>query len=394
MSGNLTGKTILYVDQTGKLGGGELALLPWLEANAEGARVVLFTDGPFRERIEAAGVPVTVLRAGSVLNVRRESGISALLGILPGLLRLRRELAGLARQFEVIYANSQKAFFLSALAKRRGQPLVWHLRDILSPDHFSPLMRWVAVMMGNRFASVILVNSQASADAFIGEGGDASKVSVVHDGVSAAPFDAVSEAQVQALRAAILPTEALQAPLIGVFGRLSPWKGQHIVLEAVRDLPSVHVVLVGDALFGEDAYVKQLESMVGASELAGRVHFLGFREDVPALMKAVDLVVHASTAAEPFGLVIVEGMLAGKPVIATRAGGAREIIEDGESGLLVSPGSSAEMRFAMERLGQDRELRSMLSQAGRARAGRFFSVAAMRSGIARAIERLPSAGTG
>lgn len=394
MNRNLQGRSVLYVDQTGKLGGGEVALLPWLEANPEGAHVVLFSDGPFRERIEAAGIPVTVLGAASVLQVRRESGLSALLGILPGLMRLRRELARIAGGFDVVYANSQKAFFLSALARRRGQPLVWHLRDILSPDHFSALMRRVAVTMGNRCASVILVNSQASAKAFIAQGGEASKVRVVHDGVSAAPFDAVADEHARALRASILPAGALQLPLIGVFGRLSPWKGQHVVLEAVRHLPGVHVVLVGDALFGEDAYVKQLETMVSASELSSRIHFLGFREDIPALMKAVDLVVHASTAAEPFGLVIVEGMLAVKPVIATRAGGAMEIVAEGVSGVLVSPGSSEEMRLAIERLVQDPALCAQLARAGRARAEQNFSAVSMCDTLGRELRSLSSSGTG
>jgi glycosyltransferase involved in cell wall biosynthesis len=373
---------ILYVDQTGKLGGGEVALLPWLLRAAEGARVVLFTDGPFRELIEQAGIPVDVIEQSSLAGHRRESGLSAMLGVLPGMLRIRKRLAALAREADLLYANSQKAFLVSALAKRRGQPLIWHLRDIMTADHFSPLMRRVAVSFGNRFASVVITNSQATADSFIAAGGRPEKVHVVHDGVSHIPFDHVDVPSVQALRKAICPPET---PLIGVFGRLSHWKGQHIVLEAMSGLPELQVVFIGDALFGEDEYAASLHRRAAQPDLAGRVHFTGFRRDIPEWMKAVDIVLHSSTAPEPFGLVIVEGMLAGRPVIATRAGGAVEIIEDGVSGLLVDPGSAESIRVAVRRLCSDKCLVEQLSQKGRHRAETMFSVEKMAEGTENAV---------
>ena len=143
-----------------------------------------------------------------------------------------------------------------------------------------------------------------------------------------------------ALRAQLgLPT----GRLIGIFGRLTRWKGQHIALEALRSLPGVHLVIVGEALFTEDdrAYREELQRTAEEPGLQGRVHFLGFRSDVTALLQAMDVVVHCSVAAEPFGRVIVESMLAGTPVVATRGGGVDEIITDGQDGFLVPPGRSA-----------------------------------------------------
>lgn len=373
---------ILYVDQTGQLGGGELAILPWLCAHSHDARVVLFKDGPFKGLVEDCGIPVDVLEIDSVGEVRRESGIAAILSALPSFFSLRRRLARLAAGFEMLYANSQKAFVVAALSNPRGVPLVWHLRDILTADHFSPILRRVAVFFGNRCATLIIVNSQATADSFVAAGGLGSKVRVVHDGISPAPFDDVATDTIENLKREI---GAGGKPIVGIFGRLSPWKGQHILLDALSGIPNAHVVLVGDALFGEDEYVEQLKARASQADIAGRVHFLGFRRDIPALMKSMDIIVHASTSPEPFGLVIVEAMLATKPIIATRAGGAMEIVANGESGILVSPGSVPEMRAALEGLLADSGYLARLASTGRRRAESVFSVEAMFHGISSAI---------
>jgi glycosyltransferase involved in cell wall biosynthesis len=376
---------ILYVDQTGQLGGGELAILPWLREDAANAHVVLFEDGPFRPLLEEAGVPVEVFALDALKGVRRESGIGALLSTAPAFWRLRSRLRERAEGFDALYANSQKAFLLAAMAKRKGQPLVWHLRDILTADHFSGLMRKVAVGFGNRFATVVIVNSHATGDSFVAAGGDKSKVRVVHDGVSAAPFDAVDSVTVDSLRAEI---GRGGKTLVGLFGRLSPWKGQEVLLEALSTLPEVHGVLVGGALFGEDAHAAKLKERASAPDLAGRVHFLGFRRDIPALMKAMDIVAHTSTAAEPFGLVIVEGMLAGRPVIATKAGGALEILAEGDGGMLVAPGSVEELRGAIRELLENPESAAAMAARGRRRAEEVFSLEALFKGISGVLHEL------
>jgi glycosyltransferase involved in cell wall biosynthesis len=224
---------ISYIDQTGQLGGGELSLLDWLRVSPQDARVILFEDGPFRPLLEELGIPVEVLPLAGLKEVRRESGSLKLVSTLPALLSLRKRLAERALQADVLYANSQKAFFLAAFARRPGQPLVWHLRDILTGDHFSPILRRLAVTAGNRCATAIIVNSKATADAFVAAGGCAEKIREVPDGVSARPFDEVDPDTVVRLRQEICPPGKT---MVGVFGRLAEWKGQHILLEAAVGL--------------------------------------------------------------------------------------------------------------------------------------------------------------
>lgn len=226
---------VLYVDQTGKLGGGEIALLPWLCSTAgKDMAVVLFEDGPFRNLLEEAGVTVEVIVQDKLKSVRRESGYRALFTAIPALLSLKKRLSKTARNFDVLYANSQKAFLLTTLCKQKNQCLVWHLRDILTADHFSGILRRIAVFAGNRFASVIIANSQATADSFVASGGNPEKIRVVHDGVSAGPFDAIDPAEIATVRRELLGAGNEQ--LIGVFGRLSPWKASIFSLR--RSVPS------------------------------------------------------------------------------------------------------------------------------------------------------------
>jgi glycosyltransferase involved in cell wall biosynthesis len=376
---------ILYVDQTGQLGGGELSLLDWLSRSSKGARVALFEDGPLRPLLEELGIPVEVLTLGALKTIRRESGLATVFCALPALIVLRQKLSEAAANADILYANSQKAFFLTAIAKRSRQPLVWHLRDLLTAEHFSSLLRRIAIFAGHHFATVILVNSQATADAFIAAGGRPDKLRMVPDGVDSAPFDAVDHTVISALHQQFCPPGNL---LIGLFGRLAHWKGQHILLEAIAQMPGFQVCLVGDALFGEQLYAESLRKRAAKPDLAGRVHFCGFRTDIPALMRAMDIVVHTSIAAEPLGRVIIEGMLARRPVIATRAGGAMEIATDGETGLLVTPGSVEELRDALRSLHEDSELRARLANAGRAHAEKAYSLSIMVERVNSVLQEL------
>jgi len=374
---------ILFVDQTGQLGGGELSLLDVIRCVRHPSQVVLFSDGPFRNALESIPVPVHLLSLGKISQVPRNAQMRSALSALPHLFALRRQLASQALGSDLIYANSQKAFIVSALARRRRQPLIWHLRDILTADHFSPLMRRAAVLAGNLSASAVIVNSEATRDAFVKAGGKREKTFIVYNGIDPQPFDAVSSGEVDALREEF----NLKGKFVfGVFGRLTPWKGQRVAIDAIVNLPDVELLLVGDALFGEQPFVEQLRQHAQTLGVRNRVHFLGFRQDVPALMKLVDVVVHASTLPEPFGRVIVEGMLATRPVVAMRAGGVLEIVQDSETGLLVSPDSPQTLTAAIARLQQDPAFARRIAAAGHQRARQVFSVDAMIDGIHAVID--------
>jgi glycosyltransferase involved in cell wall biosynthesis len=138
--------------------------------------------------------------------------------------------------------------------------------------------------------------------------------------------------------------------LVGLFGRITRWKGQDVLIKALAQLPGVHGLIVGEALFTEEdrLFGEELRRLALKLGVAERIHFLGFRHEIIPLLLRADLVVHASTSPEPFGRVIVEAMLAGRPIVAAKAGGALEIINDGQTGILVEPGDPQALARAIE----------------------------------------------
>ncbi|MGH1591510.1 glycosyltransferase [Methylobacterium phyllosphaerae] len=234
----------------------------------------------------------------------------------------------------MVYANSQKAFLLSALAARLiGRPLIWHLHDILDGAHFGFAQRTLQVRLANLCAAQVIVPSEAAARAFAEAGGRRSLIRIVPNGLDLARDPRPSKA----LRAELgLPTGLL----VGVFSRIAPWKGQDVLIEALAKVPDMRCIVVGAPLFGEDAFAAHLRDLAAARGVSDRVQFLGQRADVPLLMQAVDAVVHPSVDPEPFGRTLVEAMLAGVPVIATDAGASAEILDGGAAGTLVPPRDS------------------------------------------------------
>jgi hypothetical protein len=158
-----------------------------------------------------------------------------------------------------------------------------------------------------------------------------------------------------------------------------------VLIDALPHLPGVHALIVGAALYGEDAYAEKLRRQVTALDLADRVHFLGFRSDVFDLMSLANAVVHTAVAPEPFGRVLVEGMLARRPVVASRAGGAVEVIEDGISGVLVAPNDPDALAQALTELLSDESRCRRIAANGYARARRHFSLDAMLANVEREV---------
>lgn len=368
---------ILFVDHTGKLGGAELSLLAVARAFRETSHVVLFEEGPFFDRLLDAGIETTVLPASSGLDRIRRAG-SVLTGVraFPGLLVMVWRLARLARHYDLILANSQKSMVIAAFAGLLARrPVVWYLRDLLSQDHFGRVQRRLAAGISSRFVTRVIANSHASREALIACGGRSDRMVVIHNGIDDTPFLSVSSETTDAVR------HELQLPstgVVGVFSRLSAWKGQHVLLEALRDLPDVTVLLVGEALFPKDEeYVVQLRAQLDTWGLEDRVRMLGFREDIPALMSVCNAVIHTSTSPEPFGRVIIEGMLANRPVIATAEGGPSEIITDGQTGILIPSNDATALRHAIRHVLDDVTTATTLSNQGHALARTSFSTERM-----------------
>jgi glycosyltransferase involved in cell wall biosynthesis len=373
--------SVLFVCHTGSISGAELVLIDLVQPWA-GEAAFMFEDGPLHQALAAKGLKVRVSRWGEGLSdVRRDSSILKAFPLIGRLGAIIAELTREARRHDVIYANSQKAFVLSAVAATLARrPLIWHLHDIISSEHFGATQRRVQVALANYCTAKVVVPSQAAADAFIAQGGRKELVAIVPNGLDVPP-DASTPLEIR--RELKLP----EGPLVGVFSRLAAWKGQHIVLQALAKTPGVSCIIAGAALFGEEPYAEKLNRMVADLGLGDRVHFFGQRNDVPRLMRAVDAMIHPSIDPEPFGRTLVEAMLADVPVIATDAGAASDILEAGKAGTLVPPGDADALAAAITKvMSRPPELASQLQYA-EARARSHYSVDQMLQTVSNLIGR-------
>jgi glycosyltransferase involved in cell wall biosynthesis len=374
---------ILFLDQSGKPGGAELCLIDIAKPYCDRALVGLFADGDFRTLLEQNQIPVEVL-TNQAIAVRKESNLLQAFASLGQLAPLIAKVVEKAYKYDIIYANTQKALVVGAIASFvTRRPLVYHLHDILSLEHFSKTNLRVAINLANRVASLVIANSQASQKAFVQAGGKPELTTVVYNGFDPKIYQTCDD-DIQKLRQQLGLENKF---VVGHFSRLSPWKGQHILIEAIAKCPpQVTAILVGDALFGEQDYVKQLYQQIAQLGLENRVKFLGFRADIPQLMGACDLVTHTSTAPEPFGRVIVEAMLCGRPVIAAKAGGAMELVEHGVNGFLVTPGESQELAEVINTCVQETEITATIASQARNIASQRFDVANVNQQIAKCLK--------
>lgn len=325
---------ILFLDQSGQLGGAELCLANVVYPYREGSRVVLFQEGPFVALLKQIGVDVGVeAMPRNTAAVGKESGAAKLVRSFPGMVALAAKIARLAAKYDLIYANTAKAMIAASVAaKWTGKPLIFHLHDIISQEHFSGVNRKIIVCASRFVRCWVIANSEATKEAFVAAGGNAARVTVIYNGFEIRePAPTPAEMDISGNRQS--------SPLLLMVGRITEWKGQHILLEAATRLPMVRVRFVGGALFTQAdlRYAERLRERAEAPDLRGRIEFAGFQEGLENEYERASIVVHASIAPEPFGRVIVEAQLACRPVVATNLGGAREIVRHGETGWLVPP---------------------------------------------------------
>ncbi len=355
---------ILFLDQSGELGGAELCLADLAEFCRSRSAVLLFQEGPFGALLRAKEIPVMIAHLPDMaVRVDKSAGVFAYLRAIPGMGLLVYRAMRFAKDYELLYANTAKALVVAAvLAFLLRKKLCFHLHDIVNSQHFSALNRRLIVTLANR-ADAVVANSQATAEAYKNAGGKNRRLRVIHNGFR--PFCIRPDDLTSATAERENPAGSF--PMVGLFGRIAPWKGQHVFLKALAELPGVHGLIVGDALFsGEDRrYGQELRGLAAHLQIADRIHFSGFCPNILPLLLLVDVVAHCSTSPEPFGRVIVEAMLAGRPVIATRAGGVPEIVTDNRTGLLVEPGDSHALAEAIQRLLKNREFAAKLGRAAK-----------------------------
>ncbi len=337
-----------------------------------------------------------------LVRIRRTVNPLRIAGYITAISKASRRIADIARagHIDLIHANNDMAqVYAGEAAARADVPCVWHARDVLK---LGPLGQRLSEK-----ASLVIAISEAVAEHLAKSGVDRSKIRVVKNGIALGPFEELDLEKARSSARAELGL-AGGAFVAGTAGIFVPWKRHEDFIRAFGKLCEMEVadhlecpegpgseqvevarivpargVVFGADIFGEnDRHESDLKRL--ADELGGeRIVFPGWREDLAGLLPALDVFVSASEG-EPFGRVIVEAMAAGVPVVATDSGGKREIVQDGETGLLVPQGDVGAIAEALYELRHDSEKRASMGRAARTAAFERFDVRR----VAREVEAL------
>ncbi|MDP2039894.1 glycosyltransferase family 4 protein [Algoriphagus sp.] len=371
-------RNVLFLQSSSELyGSGKIILQVLRLYRKEGYNpVVLLTNsGPLQEILAVEDFNVYVQNLG-ILR-RKYVNPTGLLNRLSKNLKAYRFLTKLHQkyQFELVYSNTLAVIVGAYWAKRRQIPHVWHIHEILQGP--LPLVKMLAAMLDQSTAKPIAV-SQAVADHWqplLKK----SKIEVIHNGI---PYGEYLEDYPSAKKELGLPISPIT---FGMIGRINPGKGQLFFLELADQLskkyPNTHFILVGDPFPGYESILEEIKKEIRDKSLETRVTYLGFREDIPKVMAALDVFVLPSILPDSFPTVILEAMAAGKPVVATQSGGASEMVSDGETGFLIPISSVEKGVDALEKLIQDIELRQRFGDAGRKRVLNVYSLEAFEEKI-------------
>jgi len=388
---------IVYLNPLGTLGGAERSLLDIIasvrkvDPTAEQHLVVL-ADGPLVGRAEGLGIKVTCLPMPPALLKLGDSG-----------LRDRRHLGGIFRAMgqgaiaawsvwryahllkvclnalrpDVIHSNGIKCHVLTRLVGIQSLPVVWHLRDFLSSR---PLMvhglRWASrrTCCGIAISRAVREDGQAVLPHI--------PIEVIYNGIDTEYYCAGPGDRERLDRLSVMGAAGPKTIRVGLVATFARWKGQGVFLESIariiRDRPllDARFYIIGGPVYrtyGSQFCESELRRMARSLDIYEHVGLVGFQEDMAGIYQALDIVVHASTQPEPFGRTIVEAMACGKPVIASHAGGAGELYEQGHDALGIQPGDPAALARALLQLMDDPTSRKRMGANARLTAVHRFN---------------------
>jgi glycosyltransferase involved in cell wall biosynthesis len=367
-------KLLVTVPWGERAGGAEMMLWLFLR-NVDRSRVepfvVFLQPGAFEREVASLDIATAVVPSGRLRELVRATRV---VGAVQRV--IRRERPDLVLNWS---AKTQLYGAAAATAAGMGDRIVWW-------QHGIPNGHWLDRLATALPARAIGCSSMQSCHAQ-GRLRPRRRRFVVHPGVEAPENDAGAKTILQhELR---VPENRL---VVGIVGRLQPWKGQHRLLRAIALLRErghdVHGLIVGgDSLNLSPTYRPYLHRLVDELALSKFVTFTGPVPDGARYLGAMDVFVNASRA-EPFGLVLLEAMAAAKPIVAFDSGGPREILEPGQSGLLVGEDTEEALSAAIEALVVDPELRMRLGTAARQRFESRFTAERMSHQLAQRLEAL------
>ena len=337
--------------------------------------VVLTGPGPLVEELKAEGFLVRIQNLG-ILR-RKYVNPAGLLNRFSKNLKAYRFLDQLHSEFkfELVYSNTLAVIVGAFWAKRNHLAHIWHIHEILPGP--APLVKLLSKMIDSSTPKPIAVSEAVSSH--WKPKLKLAKMEVIHNGI---PYDEFLKTYPTAKSELGLPVDKL---IITMIGRINPGKGQLFFLEIAsrisRTYPQCYFVLVGDPFPGYEDIQDEIRFAIIEKGLSEKVIDLGFRTDIPKILAASDIFVLPSILPDSFPTVILEAMASGKPIVATRSGGASEMIVEGETGFLIPIGDVEKGVEELSKLIENEAMRLEMGKAGRSRVLKEYSLKAFEEKI-------------
>jgi glycosyltransferase involved in cell wall biosynthesis len=372
---------VAFLSPSAELGGAERCLLDLvaaLRASDRGLRLVALVagEGPLVDRLAHLGIPAEVVSMAPALERSGEGSLRRTLGAAAAALQHTRGLAASLRRLrpDLVHTNGMKHHLLGALAAAPGMDVVWHVRDLPGRRRLlAPALRLARRRAAGAFAISRLVRDDLARVL------PGLRTEIVYDAIDLDEFSPGpgDPARLDALAGmSPAPPGTVRVGLVATYAR---WKGQELFLDAAARLapatPGARFFLVGGPIYrtaGSQWSADELSAAARSRGLGDRLGLVPFQREPAWVFRSLDVVVHASTAPEPFGRTIAEAMACARPVVASRASGAAEAVEDGRDALLVPPGDPGALAGAVRALVADPARRSAMGAAASAAARRAF----------------------
>lgn len=350
-------KVAILMPMATQRGGGELMLWQLMQhGRGQGIEwhVIFLERGPLVAEFERLGVSTSVVETGRLRHVLQY--VRAVLRIAR---IVRREDADL-----VFSWSGKPHLYGSPAAWLAGRPAAWYQLGFPFGRHLSWMDRVATLLPAEAVVTLSEAGSRGQAQLW-----PSRSTELVYPSVDLRRFDPDQLPPPAAARERLgLPQDG---PLVGIVGRLQRWKGIHVLIKAMPRIlasyPKAHAVVVGGKHALEPDYPAALRNLIAAHGLERSITLAGYQENVPLWTQAMDVVVHASDN-EPFGIVVIEAMALGKPVVAGDAAGPREIITEDENGLLAPYGDAEALARQVLRYLDDPSFADCMASAARQRA--------------------------
>jgi glycosyltransferase involved in cell wall biosynthesis len=337
--------------------------------------IVLPQNGQLNTALNEIGVIVKIKNLG-ILR-RKYVSPTGLVNRLRKNLKAYRYLNELHAEFDfkLVYSNTLAVIVGAYWAQKRSIPHIWHIHEILPGP--APLVSLLAKMLDKSTPEPIVV-SQAVADHWSGKV-KVAQPTVIHNGIAYADY---LKSYPQARTSLGIPEGKI---VITMIGRINPGKGQLFFLEMAKKIlnsnPNAYFLMVGNPFPGYEKIEEAIFHKIQDDNLQDSVRYLGFRSDIPEILAATDVFVLPSILPDSFPTVILEAMASGKPLVATRSGGASEMVLDEETGLLISMGDVKKGAEVLDKLIKNVSLRIRMGNAGRNRVLNEYSLEAFEEKI-------------